>query len=312
MTTQERNERMPRTISITNVHLDLGSGRRGTDMGPSAMHVAGLIPELKRLGHEIGHVLSIGAKSFEALEPGNPRARFLPTIETTLERVADRVEKICDEGHFPLMLGGDHSMATGTVSGLSRHYRKKGKKIGLVWVDAHTDMNTPETTPSGNVHGMPLACLLGTGPTNLVELAGDEPALDPRNVVVIGAREVDPGEIALVRQTGVRVYTMTEMDKRGTALCVQEAFNRAMDCTDGVHLSFDLDAVDPQHAPGVGTPVPGGLSLRESHLVCETAAALECLVGLEVVELNPTLDHANKTGRLAVWLILSALGKTIL
>lgn len=307
-----RQSQPAKSLSITNVHLDLGAGRRGTDMGPSAMHVAGLVPELRRLGHQVHDVVSIGSKSFEALDPGDPSARFLPVIEQTVTRLADRVEEACKQSLFPLVLGGDHAQAVGTVAGLARYYRAQQKKIGLVWVDAHTDMNTPQTTPSGNVHGMPLACLLGRGPENLVRLAGDVPALDPRNVVIVGAREVDPGEVALVEETGVRVYTMTELDRRGTAVCLEEAFNRAMDCTDGVHLSFDLDAVDPQHAPGVGTPVPGGLSLRESHLVCEMAAALGCLVGLEVVELNPTLDLANQTGRLAVWLILSALGKSIL
>lgn len=307
-----RDSQAAKTISVTNVHLDLGAGRRGTDMGPSAMHVAGLVPELRRLGHHVEDIVTIGSKSFEALEPGDPTARFLSVIEQTVTRLADRVAEACGAGHFPLVLGGDHAQAVGTVSGLARHYHGQNKKIGLVWVDAHTDMNTPETTPSGNVHGMPLACLLGRGPQNLLKLSGRTPALEAHNVVIVGAREVDPGEVALIEATGVRVYTMTELDRRGTSICLEEAFERAMDGTCGVHLSFDLDVVDPQHAPGVGTPVPGGLSLRESHLVCEMAAALRCLIGLEVVELNPTLDLANQTGRLAVWLILSALGKSII
>lgn len=300
-------------LSITNVHLDLGAGRRGTDMGPSAMHVAGLVPSLERLGHRIADVKSIGVRSQEAMpDPGDPHARFLPVIAETCRKIADRVEEQCERGLFPLVLGGDHAQAIGTISGLARYFRRRGKKIGVLWVDAHTDMNTPETSPSGNIHGMPLAALLGYGPSELVGIAGDAPALDPRYVCILGARDVDTMEIPIVRETGVRVYTMSELDSRGTAECVREAFARLTDGTAGVHLSFDLDGVDPDDAPGVGTPVPGGLNLRESHLVCESAAASGKLIGMEMVELNPTFDIANKTGRLAVWLIQSALGKTIL
>lgn len=299
-------------VSITNVHLDLGAGRRGTDMGPSAMHVAGLVPRLRRLGHEVVDVEATGVSAQEFTEPGDPSARYLKAILATCAHIADRVEAGCAKGQIPLVLGGDHAQAIGTISGLARHYRKVGKKVGVVWVDAHTDMNTPDTSPSGNIHGMPLAVLLGHGPAELVALAGDRPALDPRDVAIIGARDVDSTEIPLVKQAGVRVYTMSELDRRGTAVCVQEAFDRVLQATAGVHLSFDLDGVDPADAPGVGTPVPGGLSLRESHLICEHAASSGRLIGMEMVELNPTLDHANQTGRLAVWLIESALGRTIL
>jgi arginase len=299
-------------VSITNVHLDLGAGRRGTDMGPSAMHVAGLVPRLRRLGHEVVDVEAVGVSSQEMFDPGDPKARYLSAIHATCAHVADRVEAGCAKGQFPLVLGGDHAQAIGTITGLSRHYRKQGKKVGVVWVDAHTDMNTPDTSPSGNIHGMPLAVLMGYGPPELVGLAGDRPALDPRDVAIIGARDVDSTEIPLVKEAGVRVYTMSELDRRGTAVCVQEAFDRVLQATAGVHLSFDLDGVDPTDAPGVGTPVPGGLSLRESHLICEHAASSRRLIGMEMVELNPTLDHANQTGRLAVWLIESALGRTIL
>lgn len=299
-------------LSITDVHLDLGAGRRGTDMGASAIHVAGLIPNLERLGHQIVDVGHVEARSAESLKVGDPRARFLAAITETCTQLADRVEDGLEKGRFPLVLGGDHAQAIGTISGLARYWRKRGKRVGVVWVDAHTDMNTPDTSPSGNIHGMPLAALLGYGPPELVAIAGEEPALDPRNVVIFGARDVDPTETELVHETGVRVYTMSELDARGTAECVREAFARVTYDTAGVHLSFDLDGVDPDYAPGVGTPVPGGLNLRESHLVCETAAASGKLIGMEMVELNPTLDFANKTGRLAVWLIQSALGKTIL
>jgi arginase len=299
-------------LSITNVHLDLGAGRRGTDMGPSAMHVAGLIPGLQRLGHTIVEVDAVDVKAAESTNVGDARARFLDDITGACARLADRVEAGLEAGTFPLVLGGDHSQAVGTITGLSRYWRKRGKRVGVVWVDAHTDMNTPDSTSSGNIHGMPLAALLGFGPKELVALAGDRPALDPRDVVIVGARDIDALEIKLVKETGVRVYTMSELDARGTAECVREAFARATYATAGVHLSFDLDGVDPQDAPGVGTPVPGGLSVRESHLICETAAASGKLLGMEMVELNPTFDHENKTGKLAVWLIQSALGKVIL
>lgn len=299
-------------VSITNVHLDLGAGRRGTDMGPSAIHVAGLVPRLEYLGHTVPQVESFGVESAEGTSVGNTNARFLQVIARLAARIADKVEADCEAGHFPLVLGGDHAQAIGTVSGLSRYWKKRGKRVGVVWVDAHTDMNTPDSSPSGNIHGMPLAALLGYGPSDLTTLAGDGPALDPRDVAIIGARDVDSTEIPLVKETGVRVYTMSELDQRGTSLCVTEAFERVLADTAGVHLSFDLDGVDPNDAPGVGTPVPGGLSLRESHLVCEAASSSGKLLGMELVELNPTLDHANKTGRLAVWLIESALGRTIL
>lgn len=299
-------------ISITNVHLDLGAGRRGTDMGPSAIHVAGLVPKLQRLGHRVVDALPIEARTFESADAGSDNARFLPAILRTCTLLAERVEQNLDQGSFPLVLGGDHAQAIGTISGLARWWRKRGERIGVVWVDAHTDMNTPETTPSGNIHGMPLAALMGYGPPELVALAGDEPALHPEDVAILGVRDVDPTEMPLVRELGVRVFTMSEIDSRGTATCIQEAFEIATTGTAGVHLSFDLDGVDPRHAPGVGTPVPGGLTLRESHLICETAARTGRLLGMEMVELNPTLDVRNQTGALAVWLIESAMGRVIL
>jgi arginase len=299
-------------ISITNVHLDLGAGRRGTDMGPSAIHVAGLVPGLRALGHTVFDVASIGASTFENTDSGDPKARFLSEIARICTKIAVRVENDVLEGRVPLVLGGDHAQAIGTISGLARAYRRKGQRIGVVWVDAHTDMNTPDTTVSGNIHGMPLSALLGYGSPELVGIAGSEPALLPEHVAIIGVRDVDTNETGLVSKLGVRAYTMSELDERGTAVCVREAFELVSRGTAGVHLSFDLDGVDPQDAPGVGTPVPGGLTVRESHLICETAARTGRLVGMEMVELNPTLDVRNQTGVLAVWLIQSAMGKTIL
>jgi len=303
---------MKRDIAIGNVHMDLGAGRRGVDMGPSAIHLAGLIPALTRLGHTVTETFEVDVLKPEMTKTGSENARYLGVIADACRRLADRVEAHMDEGRFPVVLGGDHSVAIGTISGMARHYRKKGLEVGVVWVDAHTDMNTPESSPSGNIHGMPLAVLLGYGAPELVSIAGDRPALKAEHVAIIGARSVDPKESELVKKTGVRVYTMSELDDRGTAVCVREAIAIAGKASAGIHLSFDLDGVDPEHAPGVGTPVQGGLSLRESHLVCEKLAHTERLIGIEMVELNPVLDTGNRTGEFAVWLISSALGKSIM
>ncbi len=300
-------------IAIGNVHLDLGAGRRGVDMGPSAIHLAGLKSGIESLGHRVVENFALGVDTTqEMVAPGSPHARFLPEIAQVCSDLADRVEAALDKGWFPVVLGGDHSVAIGTISGLARYWRKRGQRVGVIWADAHTDVNTPETSPSGNIHGMPLAVLLGDGPEELVRIAGSEPALRAEDVCVIGARDVDQTERSMVHKLGLRVYTMSELDERGTATCVNEAIRRVTASTAGVHLSFDLDGVDPQHAPGVGTPVPGGLNLRESHLICEKVAQTGRLLGVEMVELNPVIDSENRTGKLAVWLILSALGKTIL
>lgn len=300
-------------IALTNVHLDLGAGRRGTDMGPSALHVAGLVPALRRLGHTVEAIESIGTPSFEERKHGDRNVRFLHEVSRVVRLLADRTEAAMDAGRFPLVLGGDHSIAIGTITGMVRSMRKRGKRLGVIWVDAHSDMNTPETSPSGNIHGMPVACLLGNGPAELTTaLLDGEPALRSEDVVLVGIRDVDPREAETVRRMGVRAYTMSELDLRGTPTCLREAFAHLSDHTDSIHLSFDLDGVDPAEAPGVGTPVPGGLSLRESHLLCELAAQTGQLVGMEMVELNPTRDVHNKTGELARWLIESALGRSIL
>jgi len=299
-------------ISVINVQLDLGGERRGTDMGPSAMHVAGLVPRLSKLGHKVTSIHTVATPSFEATRTGNPSARFLTPIVTIAAEIAARVENALKHREFPLVLGGDHAQAIGTIVGLTNYLKERGERLGVLWVDAHTDMNTPDTTPSGNIHGMPLAVLLGHGPQELVSLSGSEPALRPEDVAIIGARDVDAAEAPLVKSTGVRVYTMSELDERGTSLCVREALDRITEHTAGMHLSFDLDGVDPSVAPGVGTPVPGGLTLRESLHLCEATFRTKQLMGMEVVELNPTLDVRNQTGQFGVWLIASALGKSIL
>jgi arginase len=303
---------MQRNIRITNVHLDLGAGRRGTDMGSSAMHVAGLVPALQKLGHNIVGVHNIGQIAMESAEIGNPRARYLNIINAICRELADSMQSALEANEFPLVLGGDHSQAIGSIAGISRQLRSKGKALGVLWVDAHTDMNTPESSPSGNIHGMPLATLLGNGPRELTSISGDGPALKPENVVVFGARDVDPKEAEIVRKMGVRVFTMSEIDARGAGACLEEALGILGKASGGIHLSYDLDGSDPSVAPGTGTPVPGGLDFRESHLVCEMVAKSGRLISMEMVELNPTMDVENKTGKFAVWLIQSALGRTIL
>ncbi|MGH8370011.1 MAG: arginase [Gammaproteobacteria bacterium] len=303
---------MQRNIRITNVHLDLGAGRRGTDMGSSAMHVAGLVPALEKLGHNIVGVHSIGQIAMESAEVGNPRARYLNIINGICRELADSTQGTLKAGEFPLVLGGDHSQAIGSIAGISRQLRAQGKSLGVLWVDAHTDMNTPESSLSGNIHGMPLATLLGNGPQELTSISGDGPALRPEHVVVFGARDVDRNEAEIVKKMGVRVFTMSEIDARGASACLEEAIGILGRASGGIHLSYDLDGSDPSVAPGTGTPVPGGLNFRESHLVCEMVAKSGRLISMEMVELNPTMDVENKTGKFAVWLIQSALGRTIL
>ncbi|MDX1455178.1 MAG: arginase [Gammaproteobacteria bacterium] len=299
-------------ISITNVHLDLGAGRRGTDMGPSAMHVAGLVPALQKIGHEVVGHSSVGQVAMEAKDIGDPSARFLPIIQEVCADLADSVEADLESGCFPLVLGGDHSQAMGTIAGLSRHLRKKNKDLGVFWVDAHADMNTPDTSPSGNIHGMPLAAALGHGRDELTGLAGEAPMIKPENVVLFGVRDIDKIERDMVDKIGVRAYSMSEIDERGMNVCLKEAMEIVSRASGGIHLSYDLDGSDPSVAPGTGTVVPGGLNFRESHLICETLAKSGKLLSMEMVELNPTLDTENKTAKFAVWLIQSALGRTIL
>ncbi len=300
-------------IAVISVSIDLGAGRRGVDMGPSAIRIAGLNSLLEDLGYDVQEVGTINAADPETMEPGETRARYLDEITEVCNRSFALVQKSLNDGALPLILGGDHSLSIGTVSAVAAHYAKSEEGIGLIWVDAHTDMNTPETTPSGNVHGMSLAILTGMGgPEHLQQMAGFSPAVHPGNVCVLGARDIDPPEREIVKDSGIRVYTMAEIDERGMAACMDEAITRVTSGTAGFHLSFDLDGLDPMIAPGVGTPVAGGLTYREAHLICEKVARTEKLVSLEVVELNPVLDAENRTGRLAIGLMASALGKTIL
>ncbi len=301
-----------REVGILSVSIDLGAGRRGVDMGPSALRIGGVTEAVARLGHRVREVGTVHAPTPEAIPVGDPSARYLPGIAQACREAHDLLREALHDGVFPLVLGGDHSLTIGTGAALAAHHRARGEALGLLWVDAHADMNRPEISPSGNIHGMSLSVLTGTGPRELVEIGGTEPAFDPRHVAVLGAREVDPREREALQAAGIRVFTMSEVDERGLTACVDEAVARISKGTAGFHVSFDLDSLDPAEAPGVGTPVPGGFTYREGHLICEKVAASGGLVGFELVELNPVLDSENRTARVGIRLIESALGKTIL
>ena len=310
---QDLNHGMVEGIGVISVSMDLGAGRRGVDMGPSAVRIAGLGATLEALGMRVREVGTVTASGPETVPEGEARTRYLGEITEVCRETYGLVRATLEQGCRPLILGGDHALSIGTVTAVADHYRRKGGRgIGLVWVDAHSDMNTPATTPSGNIHGMALSVLVGDGPPELVGLGEVSPAVSPANVCILGAREIDPAERELVKKAGIRVFTMTEIDERGIGACVDEALARASAGTAGYHLSFDLDGIDPMEAPGVGTPVPGGLTYREAHLLCEKVFRSRNLLSLEAVEINPVLDLGNQTARLAVELMGSALGKTIL
>jgi arginase len=300
-------------VAVVTVSMDLGAGRRGVDMGPSAIRIAGLTDMLRGLGYGVREAGTVTASGPEMSDPGPSRTRYLPEITEVVRRAYDLVANALEGRELPLVLGGDHSLSIGTVAAVSAHLAKADESIGLLWIDAHTDMNTPESTPSGNIHGMVLAILTGQGgPEELQTLAGFAPAVHPGNVCILGARDVDVPEKEIVKDSGVRVFTMTEIDERGMAACMDEAIARVTSGTAGFVLSFDLDSIDPLLAPGVGTPVAGGLTYREAHLVCEKISRSGKLLSAELVELNPVLDAENRTGKLGVGLMASVLGKTIL
>lgn len=303
----------PRKIKVIGVPLDLGASRRGVDMGPSAVRVAGLEARLEALGHEVSDSGNITVALAETKSAGDQTARYLKEITQTCARTAEMVEKALNEKMTPVILGGDHSVAAGSVSGVSNFYRKQNQKIGVLWIDAHADINTPETSPSGNVHGMPLAALLGLGPEPLSNLFEYSPKVDPANVVLIGVRDIDATEKENIRRAGItEVYTMRDIDERGMRTVMEEALRAAGRGTIGYHVSLDMDWIDPEDAPGVGTPVRGGATYREAHLAMEIIADHGRMLALEVVEVNPVIDEHNRTAALAVELISSAFGKKIL
>jgi arginase len=301
-----------RRVSIIGAPCGFGASIAGVDLGPAAMRVAGLRQRIASLGyvvHDRGD-LSVECAT-ETPAPGE-RLRFLQEIKVTCEQLAVDVKEVLKAGELPIILGGDHSVAIGSVAGVSSFYRERKQSIGLIWFDAHADMNTPETTPSGNIHGMPLAVLLGHGSPELTGIEGFSPKLDPRFCAHVGARDVDAGERELIKKLGMRFFTMREIDERGMSACMDEAIAVASKADAGYYVTLDVDALDPGDAPGSGTVVRGGLTYREAHLAMEKIAEAGGALALEVVEINTALDINNRTAVLGVELILSALGKTIL
>jgi len=299
-------------VHVLGVPMDLGSGRRGVDMGPSAIRIAGLEERLRELGHEVVDEGDLDIKNMEELKVGDVHARYLTEIARAARLAAGKVERIMTKGRFPLVLGGDHSISVGTVSGIAAFCRTRRKKLGLLWIDAHGDINTPDTSPSGNIHGMPVASLLGEGPDALTGIGSDQPKVNARNVALVGIRSLDEGEKVRLKRHGVQVHTMSDVDRSGIHRIMKKALARVTDGTDYVHVSFDLDAVDPTVAPGVGTPVKGGLDYREAHLIMELLHDSGVMTSLELVEVNPSLDDRNASGLFAVELVQSAFGKKIL
>ena len=299
----------PRSIRVFGVPMDLGQTLRGVDMGPSALRYAGLRRRLRALGHSVEDAGNVTVPVRDHLpgleETDEDRVRFEAIVEVC-RTVAAHAATAVDEGRLPLFLGGDHSISAGTVAGIAA-----GRRTGVLWVDAHGDFNTFETSPSGNVHGMSLAALLGEGDERLTSIGGRTPAVLPEDVVLVGVRDLDPAERARIRASGVAIYTMREVDERGIASVAREALARLSE-TDHLHVSLDLDVLDPAEAPGVGTPVHGGLTYREAQLLCEMLADSGRVGSLDVVEVNPILDERNRTAETAVELVESIFGKTIL
>jgi arginase len=311
--TRPTSQRQPRRpVHIIGVPLDLGAGRRGVDMGPSALRIAGLDARITELGYAVVDTGDIVAPIPETKDPGDPRKKYMREISGVCQRLFDSCLQAFDAGALPVVLGGDHSLGAGSVGAAAAFARRSGKPIGLLWVDAHGDMNTPATSSSGNVHGMPLAALLGQEPEELANLGGFAPKVLPQCTVLLGVRNLDDREKDIVRAAGVHVFTMKDIDRLGIAAVTERAIAVATSGTAGVHVSFDLDVCDPAIAPGVGTPVKGGLDYREAHMVMEMVADSGALLSLDIVEVNPVLDHGNTTAMLGTELALSALGLHIL
>ncbi|HEY3214999.1 MAG TPA: arginase [Candidatus Eisenbacteria bacterium] len=299
-------------VEVIGVPVDLGAGRRGVDMGPSAIRVADLEARLEQLGHQVEDFGDLDVMIPETQNVGQGRLRYKEPILAACTELCKQVERSLSQGHLPLVLGGDHSIAIGSVAGSTNHFASQGEALGLIWFDAHGDANTPETTPSGNIHGMALAICLGLGDPDLVKLGGRSPKVQARNAVLIGIRDLDPGERDILKKSGATVYTMRDLDERGMRDVVDEAIRIAGDGTAAVHLSFDLDVVDPEDAPGTGTPVWGGITYREAHLAMEMINDRARIAAIDLVEVNPVLDTQNMTGILAAELAQSVLGKRIL
>jgi arginase len=299
-------------IHLIGVPLDLGGGRRGVDMGPSAVRIAGIAERLTALGHHVQDRGDIATPTPETREAGDPKKRYVHDIAEVCEALYAHVLDSHSVGAFPIVIGGDHSLGAGSVAASATHAKRQGRPLGLIWVDAHADMNTPATTLSGNVHGMPLAALLGEDPRELALIGGYEPKVAAAHTVLVGLRNLDDREKEEVRASGVHVFTMKDIDRQGAAAVIEQAIAIAGQATAGIHVSFDLDVCDPTIAPGVGTPVRGGLNYREAHMAMEILADARTVIALDLVEVNPVLDHQNMTAVLAAELAASALGLKIL
>jgi arginase len=303
---------LKKSLSILGVPLGYGASMAGVDIGPAALRVARLNQRIARLGYSVHDLGDMRLERPTALAELDEKLKYVREISNACEQLAVEVEGILNSGQLPLIVGGDHSIAIGSFAGASSYYKKQGKTLGLIWFDAHADMNTPESTPSGNIHGMPLAALLGFGAPELTNVGGFAPKLDPKLCAHVGARDIDPGERELIKQLGMRFFTMREIDERGMKECMDDAIAIASRGSAGYAVTFDVDALDPGDAPGSGTLVRGGLTYREAHLGMEKIAEAGGMRSLEIVEINTALDVNNKTAELGVELILSALGKTIL
>lgn len=301
-----------RKIHLIGVPIDLGANRRGVDMGPSALRITGLGRRLRDLGYEVRDTGDADVPIPEECEEGDPRKRYAEAIARVCGEVCERVRRSLREGGLPVVLGGDHSLALGSVAGVSGHFREAGARVGLLWFDAHGDMNTPESSGSGNVHGMALSHLLGMGDPDLASIGGFRPKAHPSGVCLIGVRDLDDREKRMVADSGVAVFTMKDIDRHGASHVIDRAIEIASRGTSGFHVSFDVDCVDPGVARGVGTPQKGGLTYREAHLCMEVVADSRRLLSMDLVEVNPVLDDRNATAELGCELILSALGKRIL
>lgn len=299
-------------IRLLGFPIDLGADRRGVDMGPSALRIADIDKKLESLGFTVVDEGDIPIRNIEVQDAADQRLKYLPEVVEMSGVLAGRLRSILTDGDFPLILGGDHSMSVGSLAGIGSWCRERGKTLGVLWIDAHADMNTAETTPSGNIHGMPLAVAMGYGHPDLTSICGVEPKLDPRNLAIIGLRSIDPGERTLIKDLGVAAYTMFDIDRLGMYEIASRVLDDMSRSVDHLHISFDVDGVDPSFAPGVGTPVPGGLTFRETHMLMEMIAQLDVVGSFEVAEVNPILDDRNRTAEFAADVVASVMGKRIL
>ncbi|MBI3257994.1 MAG: arginase [Ignavibacteriae bacterium] len=303
---------MSKVVRLIGFPMDLGAGRRGVDMGPSALRIADIAPKLTALGYEVYDEGDIPIQTQEVQTIEDNSLKYLPEIAKACQHLSDKVESVLDNGDFPLILGGDHSMSIGSIAGISAHCNKTGKRLGVLWIDAHSDINTPSTSPTGNIHGMPVAVSLGLGAHELTSIGGDFKKLKPENIVYIGLRSVDDGEKDFIKKLGITAYTMFDIDKYGIFTIVQNTLDKMRESVDHLHISFDLDSVDPTIAQGVGTPVQGGLSYRETHLLMEMIAESGLISSFEVAEVNPILDNMNTSAIFATGAVASCMGKRIL